>query len=289
MPVYAGCDYLRLTDASHEHYGAWEEMLFPERVAEEHAGRKRHLRWILGYYGEVGEHYFYGKNESGTMVQVSGDLANRLFYPLSKIGGKATRVDLQITGVPTTDTSDFLNQSFYDACNVEHGRGKPALVQLVDTNYGAKMVTIGSRQSAVYGRVYDKWKESKDERYRDMVRLEIEVKQPESPSLHNFLLQDDMMVFQSKYLVKNWFEKRGVRMPYEIGETRELPEGQKRTKTHETKCAWISQQVRPSIADIVKADKAKQVAAALLPDDADNVTISTLAMLLSRVYRDYAS
>ena len=289
MPVYGGCDYLRLTQNDHRPYGEWEEILLPIRLEEEHQGRRRHLRWVLGYYGEVGEHYFYGKNESGCMVQVSGELANRMFYPLSKVGGKATRVDLQLTGPVPYDVNDYLNQAYIDACCQEHGRGKPALIQLVDTNYGAKMVTIGSRQSAVYGRIYDKWKESKNEAYRDMVRLEVEVKQPESPELHRFLMEDALMPLNSRHIVQNWYEKRGVKMPFELGQSIEPPMPEKKKKTHETKLAWIATQVRPSMGALVTADKAKELAAALLPDEADNITISTLAMLLSRVYRDYAS
>lgn len=288
MPVYAGCDYLRLTSGDTRHYGAWNDFLLPEKLEEEHAGRRKHQRWVLGYYGDVGEHYFIGRGEQGAMVQLSGYLAHRLFYDVSHVGGKATRIDLQVTQTADETPSAYLRRTFIEASAAVKREGRPPLVQETDTNYGAKMVTIGSRQSAVYGRIYDKWKESKDPFYKDMVRWELEIKQPEAPELHQWLMQDKLLSPHSKHLVENWFNKRGVMTQFQFQEMSEPPERTKRTKTDETKAAWIAAQVRPTIGVLVSHQKAIEAAKAILPDDADNAMIDALAMMLSQVYRDYA-
>ena len=288
MPVYVGCDYLRLTANDHAPFNEWQNVLLPERVAEEKAGRKRHLRWVLGYYGEVGEHYFLGRNDTGAMVSVSGTLANRMFYPLTREGGKATRVDLQVTVRPPEGQHDYLQQCYYNACLHERGRGRPAEVQIVDTNYGAKMITIGSRQSEVYGRIYDKHKESKDDFYKGMVRLEIEVKGKQAPDLHNFLKDDKLLMVHSKHITTNWFRKRGVPVFWEDDATETLPEREVRKKSDDTRLGWLASQVRPTIGKLVGNDKAVETARALLPDTASDDIVMRLAQLLCEVNGSYA-
>lgn len=289
MSVYTGCDYLRLTAPDHSPSAEWEDILASEFTAEENAGRRPHYRWILGYYGRVGEHCFVGKSEQGAMVQVSGRLADVMYYPISHVGGRASRIDLQVTATPEDTVDAYLHEAYVGAACAEKGRGKPPVVELRDTNYGAKMVTIGSRQSEVFGRIYDKHKESKDDFFKGMVRLEIEVKGQEARDLHGFLQQDKMMQFHATNIVAGWYRKRGVRVFWEEDKAEPLPERQKRNKSDATKLAWIQTQVRPTLGKLLENGKEKELAAALLPDDADNITIATLALMLSRVKRGYAS
>lgn len=282
MPNYAGCDYFRVTHPDERVYGEWVDLLMHEYMEEEKAGRRPHWRWLLGYYGRVGEHCFVGRGEQGALAHVSGSLANKLFYSLSREGARATRVDLQITAVPPTDPNDYLNEAYIYACAKEHTRGRPSLVQLNDTNYGAKMVTIGSRQSEVYGRIYDKFKESKEPAYKGMVRLEIEVKGQEAKDLHNFLMQDRLMVFHAKHLTTEWFRKRGVPVYWDKEEAEQLPEVQKRSKSDDTKLAWLATQVSPTVRTLVQHGKAVEAARALLTGCEDDEIIKAVAVWLAK-------
>ena len=284
--VFAGPDYLRLTVNDHSSYGDWNGLLLPEMLEEERAGRRQHLRWVMGYYGPVGEHYFIGKSDQGAMVQVSGSLAASLYRPLAHAGGKATRIDLQITVPVITSPSDTLHEAFIMASAQKVKNGRKPEVQLNDTNYGAKMVTIGSRQSEVYGRIYDKYKESKIDGYKDMVRYEIEVKQPQSVDLHNWLMEDRLLPIHAKHVVTNWFRQRGVPVFWEDFDTKPVEDVRKRTRNDDTKLAWLSSQVRPSMLDLVKKGKALEIAKALAGQGATEDAIIELARHLAIVCAD---
>lgn len=278
---YAGVDYLTVTRSDHLMYGEWQEMMLPERIEEQGAGRKEHLRWLQGYYGPVGEHFFYGRGEQGSMLRLSGALAGRYFSRDCLRDARCSRIDIQVTSAPPISQDSYLHESYQRVQWAHAGRGRPPEVQLIDTNNGAKMLTIGSRQSAVYARCYDKEKESKDERYKGMVRLELEIKRPESEGMFSFLRQDALTVFHVKHIITDYFEKRGMEMFFKDYELTEPPAIEKRTKTDATRLGWIASQVAPTVAKLVENGKQWEVAAALLPKGSKDAKIRQMAELLA--------
>ena len=280
---FAGIDYLRLTANDHKPYDTWRQALEPEYAAELASGRREHYRWLLGYYGKVGEHCFVGKGEAGSMVQVSSGLADRLVSPLSSAGGKCTRIDLQLTVPALNGVDEDLQSAFVMASTTPRRNGHPVAVELQDTNYGAKMVAIGSRASEVYGRIYDKYRESKIEDYRGMIRYEIEVKQPQSVDLHRWLMEDRLTVFSAKHITTEWFRKRGVPVYWDDFELKAPPDVTKRTKNDDTKLAWINSQVRPTLQQLCAKGKALEVAKSIAGHDATEADIIALALALANV------
>lgn len=280
--VFQGVDYLRLTAKDHRPFGDWHGLILPELLEEERAGRRRHDRWILGYWGQVGEHCFVGKNEGGCMVQVSSSLADSLFRPLSRAGGRCSRVDIQITATPPEGPDEYLHEAFEALRASEKLRGRPQIVQMVDTNYGAKMVTVGSRQSQVYGRIYDKGKESKQKEWEGMVRHELEVKEETARDLHAWLVEDALRVHTIKAIVGNYFEKRGCPMFWDEYEEKQMPPGVKRTRTDDTKLAWLATQVSPTLKRLLENGKSLEAARALLTGCDDSDIIEAVAYALAR-------
>jgi Replication initiation factor len=284
--VISGIDYLRLTAIDHKPYNDWFDTLRVEMEQESSAGRREHNRWVLGYYGRVGEHFFIGRSDAGCMVQVSSTLAHNTFVDLSAAGGRCTRVDLQITA-PTTDSPDsYLHQAFLETKTRQLGRGVPPEIELRDTHNGAKMLTIGSRTSETYGRIYDKFKESGDERYMNMVRFEVEVKKPQSVDLHRWLCDNGDPGINSQHIVANWFAKRGVKPYWEDYQLMEPLPLTHRTKSDETRLAWIDSQVRPSMVALVKNRKHWQLARVLASKDASEDKVAELASLLLQLVGD---
>jgi DNA relaxase NicK len=270
--VFQGADYLRLTAKDHAPYGDWAGLLVPEFLEEERSGRRQHDRWILNYYGRVGEHCFVGRSDAGSMVQVSGSLADTLFRPLSHAGGRCSRVDIQVTATPPEGPDEYLRSAYDNMSIHERSRGRPALLEIRDTNNGAKMVTVGSRTSEIYARIYDKGKESKDKNWQGMVRHELEVKGQAARDLHTWLMDDILRVHTISAIVGNYFKQRGCPMFWEEYEKRSVPDVQRRTKNDATKIAWLATQVAPTFQDLVKKGKTAEALRALLT----NATAETI-------------
>lgn len=275
--IFAGVDYLRLTSQDHAPFGDWHGLLFSEMLAEERAGRRKHSRWLLGYYGQVGQHYFVGRNDSGSMVQVSGVLADELFRPLSHAGGRCSRVDLQVSHFMQEGPDDYLNRAFaYGEADAKKV-GRPVSFTFTDSSNGARMLAVGSRASELYGRIYDKGQESKQDSWMGYVRWEVEVKGKQAADLHRWLLADATRVHTVLPIVKNFFASRGVPVEWDGWSEIAVPPPAPRTRTDETKIAWIATQVGPSFRDLVEKGKAVEVARSLLTNAAEDATILALA------------
>jgi DNA relaxase NicK len=284
--VFAGVDYLRLTAQDHGPYEDWHGLLFAERLAEERAGRREHVRGMLGYYGNIGQHFFVGRNDAGCMVQVSGVLAHELFRALSLKGGRASRVDVQVSKFVAETPDAYLHRAFTYAKAAAKSVGRPVSIDLRDSNTGAKMLSIGSRESELYGRVYDKGKESKDAIWQGYVRWEVEVKGKQAADLHAWLLGDATRVHTVLPIVANFFKTRGLPIEWDGWADTTLPPPPSRTKTDAGRIAWLSTQVGPTVRELVKKGYALEVAQALLTDTADNGTIDSLATQLAESCHD---
>jgi DNA relaxase NicK len=126
------------------------------------------------------------------------------------------------------------------------------------------MVTVGSRQSQLYGRIYDKGKESKQPEWEGYIRHELEVKEEQARDLHFWLMEEITREHMIKAIVGNYFEKRGCPMYWEDFETRETPAVEKRTRTDETKLSWLATQVAPTVRDLIDHGKGAEALTALL-------------------------
>jgi hypothetical protein len=284
--MYTGVDYARFTSLDHAPVQAWKDLLLAERLKEEHAGRKTHMRWMLGYYGQVGEHYFLGENENGAMVQVSGTLAWHKWRDLGNYSERCTRIDLQVTW-PCEDEPGLYIRSMYDVGKLHRvSNGRPPELQLTDTPRGAKMLTVGSRQSLVYGRMYDKERESGMPEYKRCVRWEIEVKAEQAKDLNQYLRRDKLEIPHTRAIVQDFWTKRGMTPFWECYEAMYEPPPVKRSKTDETKLAWIVAQVRPTLKTLLERGRVKDAIRALFGDDLTDEQVAAITASLNVVDGD---
>lgn len=278
--VFTGCDYVRLTSAEHRSFEHWAEKVRPEYVAEELRGRKPHDRWVLGYYGRVAEHAFVGKNEQGSMVQLSGPLAWERWHELHFEGARCTRFDLQVTWPIEDNPGDYI-RDMYTVGSLHHQKGhRGASLQIVDTPKGAKMLTCGSRQSELYGRMYDKFEESKQPEYKKCVRWEIEVKGSQAVDLYAYMRENRQEAATVRTIVHQFWSDRGMAPFWEKFEGMEGLPPVKRTKTDETKIAWLATQVGPVMRKLVERGKGNAAVRAIFGEQLTDAEIDIILRAL---------
>ena len=282
-PKYTGVDYCRYTDPSHDIFAEWDAALSMERVREEHAGRRTRTSSLLGYFGTKGEHYFIGKGEQGSMVQASGALAWSLWRTLGARANHCTRMDLQVTWPIDGEAGTYVRDQYEVAQMAPHREGRPHALQLTDTPEGAKMLTIGSRSSELYGRIYDKGRESKLPEYQNWVRWEVEVKGDQANDLDKWLRRDKMEIPHTRAIVCDYFTKRGVAPFWETYEAMFVEPPVKRARTDDTKIAWLASQVGPTIKTLREHGKLPQAIRALF---GQALTDEQIEAILSAVYEE---
>ena len=279
--AYTGVDYIRLTSLDHLPFPAWNAILLPELLAEEKAGRRPHNRWIMGYYGRVGEHCFLGKNDTGCMVHLSGALAWSRWYDVGNHSDRCTRLDLQVT-YPVDDSPGLYVRTMYEVGQLHKvTNGRPPDLQLVDTPTGAKMLTVGSRQSQVYGRMYDKARESGLPEYANCVRWEIECKAETANDLNGYMRIHRSEAATTRAIVREFWERRGMAPFWETYESMEGKPPAKRSRTDETKLAWMATQVRPVLQTLTEHGKLDLAIRALFGEHVNDGAVLLIKQLLA--------
>lgn len=283
--AFTGVDYIRLTALDHSPVTAWELLLAPEFAAEDAAGRKRHMRSVLGYWGRVGEHCFLGESDQGTMLQLSSHVAHDLWKRAGNHSKRCTRLDLQVTYPVHPEPGEYIRTMYDMGRSAPKREGHPPALTLTDTPEGAKMLTVGSRQSLLYGRMYDKGRESGIPEYAGCVRWEIECKAEQATNLNTWLRDSEDEQFQVRSIVHEFWHQRGMTPFWDTYEEMKGKPVETRSRTDETKLAWLKTQIRPALTTLAEHGKLELAIRALFGDDLPDETVKLVAELLSIIDR----
>lgn len=176
--VDAGIDYITVT--ANEEKTAVPLGLLADRLQrkERKQGFDVHTWGFSGYKGwQCGEAQF-GIRHDGAIVRLSSGLAHDFWRQAYEHSNHVSRVDYQVTvkgkiSAPALVQKQFRRmRKWFLACE---GRPEP---KCIVGPHGAETINSGARTSDVYGRMYDKGKESQQVEYQDCARCECEFKGP---------------------------------------------------------------------------------------------------------------
>jgi len=130
----------------------------------------------LGFKGHRTNSMFVGRRPGEVMVQLSGPSCTPLVAEAITRSSNVSRIDLQVT-VWTEGERPHLGRWTYEKmCGRIGGTGRPRKLGLIEGWPDGQTLTVGSRASASYGRLYDKAAESKVGLSRLLWRYEVEWK-----------------------------------------------------------------------------------------------------------------
>src|SRR6516162_4751641 len=206
----AGCDYLRMSLPTERPWANWQAIFLAEALGEQQAGRKWTSRWLYGYYGPMLEHMFGGVGAQGTLLQFSGEAADRYFMKAYSGGGHVSRVDWQVTMPMGPKQWEYIEAAYHESEGKPKTRGKNVEPQMSIRPSGARMATFGSRTSEVYGRIYDKERESGKEVYAGCIRWEVEYHNKRAGDICDYLSRREHYRSDSALVVREQFAQWGV-------------------------------------------------------------------------------
>lgn len=174
----AGVDYITMTMGSDEMYSSrwWDEAMV---LLEEEQANGSCLKQaaILGYNGALVGQVFVGQRNDGIVVRASGTAAARVYSALYNPFVRVSRLDIQAT-VWTSDRSFDIGPEAGRAAREWNRHPSGAIkrkVSEITGNDGGYTLYVGSRSSNSFLRLYDKNAQSKDERYTNAWRYEVQV------------------------------------------------------------------------------------------------------------------
>ena len=206
-----------------------------------------------------------GERGDGAICILSGAGAERHGESVTRMAGNVTRLDLQVTidGVPAG--TNLAGESLRRLRRNVTRRGRPTEWDYRLTRNRGATLYLGSRQSTVYARLYDKSAEEGGEHLGGTWRYELEAKSDVALSLARGLVDSNSAHDLIVGTVHEHFSTRGIAPAFdgEGGAMSTTPHS--RQSDDERRLAWLRDQVSVVVARLGAAGRADDVAAALDP------------------------
>lgn len=255
--IDAGIDYLTMS-IPHSHPKLSEFIWFAEEVIfdMERDGYMYERKKVMQYNGTGNEVFFYGRAGNWDMLRVSGHHSKEIADGLRKRGltAKPTRVDFQLT---TRDGCG--NPDFAERLKAKVRRGptgsKEARRSPVSCFSGASRdtgITIGSRTSQTYIRIYDAHSKHRLRYPAESRRVETEYKGSKAASAWERFMTHGHQNLLAQQLNAGELEKRGILEPWMLEVIPQIPAGMSVKSSDEKTLWWLANQVVPVIKRLMK-------------------------------------
>jgi replication initiation factor len=251
LKVESGVDWITLTG---ERQNSWEVVLGMAQTLWEQqtkAGHKAFQSSRHGFAMSCIAGVQYGRSHSGWMIVLSGELANAYWMPFAAYAHNITRLDLQCTIWYAQDMG-WTIKHLHTLAKRDGGKKTVKAMTLIDNGKKGDTLYYGSRTSAQFGRIYDKYREQKESpAFLNAVRYEVEYKKPLSGEVVRWLLKENPESERIASRVLSWFTDRGISVP-EICTNRENAiQYPVEVTPIDKKIAWLRKTVRPVYRQLV--------------------------------------
>lgn len=207
---------------------------------------------MAGYAGWRCGRVEYGWRDDGAIVRLSSGLAATYWWDVYEITGRCSRVDLQATirldgpVPPTIKKMHGKVKRFYKE------RKDGPRITLWSNNEGGCTLYLGSRQSDLYFRGYNKEAQSGDEFYRSCLRLELEVKHELCQSVLAHLLSCGNVQSGLLGVLSDYLTERGIPTFLSPDLPRSLNERLPLRTDDLTALRWLRSAVRPTVQRLLE-------------------------------------
>lgn len=225
-------------------------------------------RW-RGYEGTRGEHFAYGSRWDGSILQLGGGLADEYFAKAHYRATHISRIDLAVTveydRVVEGVAADAYQQGI--TWNREHANGPERT--LIVNGAGGSTTYIGSRTSDLFGRTYDKWRESGGDEYRNCWRWEVEFKGDIADRTSARLAASTERAVDIHGILSEYFLRRGVEARWMEVRRPLHVHTQRKASGLASRLAWLSATVRPVVNRLlpIVGEEGLRVALGLDPEN----------------------
>lgn len=211
-----------------------------------------------GYEGWTSGHCEVGRRFDSSIVRLHGHLARESWFDVYQESTNCSRLDLQVTArFEDTDPAKVIAKC-YSTVKRSKYLGKEQKWHLRRDCEHGDTLEVGRRVSEKFGRIYDKWRESSHDHYRNCVRFELELKKraarwncatlSDGRSSHSFAIAT----------VQSYFKDRGVLL--RLTDSRDSLERVPPMETDiERWLRWASTGVRPRCQEFVKRGRIQEL------------------------------
>jgi len=200
-------------------------------------------------------HVCWAKSKTHLLVEFRGAMAEAVYPLYYDVMSKATRLDLALDVWLESHDHSVAEQAFRIATRymTEKGWNKVRKMPVLVTSANGDTCYLGSRSSAMYFRIYDKWLQSKDDYYENAWRFEVELKSDKAHIVHQQIQERRETSSSGVAEITNGLHKMGVLLQGFAPEGKQCKVPYVATpKDVTSKLLWLSKSVRPTLEELRK-------------------------------------
>lgn len=260
-------DYLTATCQENQtHEGQSFERLLDwayDALAVEHRRGNDMVPWRSeSFEGMKSGQLCVGRNERGLLFRASGEFAARHWRTIYRDATNVSRIDCAATIRLTDRWSDLSRVHHDEVLQYQKERSPHLRVTRIDGGKHGNTLTVGSRSSEGYGRIYDKWLESGIEEYQDCWRYEVEFKKKAALFKAAYLATEECDALLPAAIALKWFQARGARSVQLPRQCVDTSTPYKATDDNR-RLAWVSRSVAPLVQLLIDNGRQAEVIEAL--------------------------
>lgn len=204
-----------------------------------------------GYSGQTTDHCRWGEREDGSILQISGPLADEWFDAAYLQATNCSRIDLAVTVRYDPQREGVAVETYGSGKEWADKRGTGPGYTLITNSRGGSTCYVGARISDLYGRCYDKWRESGEDAWRGCWRWEIEAKGKVAARCAGAIHSAAARPSAIGATVFRYFARRGCEPDWRMDHD-DVPLLHIRPATNvATKLQWLERQVSPTVRWLV--------------------------------------
>lgn len=219
---------------------------------------------MAGYRGWISGGLQFGDREDSSIVRLSSDLAAEAWWEFYQMAESITRIDVQATVRLDHDPGDEVLRQYARAKRWWLKHRHTSMPELRANPKRGNTLYVGARQSALYGRLYNKAYESKDPYFERCLRAEVEIKGGVCRSTMDHLISEGALQNRIVSSLLTFFNDRGCKLQGWPDDSR-LPLGRRSmfATSAQKRLRWLQVGVRPSVQWLISLGFQPQVYDAL--------------------------
>lgn len=243
----ASIDWLTVTSCDPEkRRGLWH--LAAGLMADEsQAGFDQRIWKWKGYTGQHRGQVTWGVRDDSTILQLSGDLADRAFLAAMECADNCTRIDLALTVWGSEEDGNVAERHQREVLEWKAANGRSLTIGGVSNEGRLATLYLGQRVSDTFARIYDKHAESRLDAYKGAWRYEVEVKANKAERCARTLATGIDRPDWIRRAVYQFFGRRGCQFPGGFLDKPLLLRTERPTTDDASRLAWLASDVRPAV------------------------------------------
>jgi hypothetical protein len=222
-----------------------------------------------------------GISPEGYLFRLSGECAGRNWNRVYDVSTNVSRLDLAATIRLTDQWRDMSYVHHGEALRYQDVHAPHLKVTRIDGGKFGNSLMIGSRASDAYGRIYDKFAESRQDHYLDCWRYEVEFKRSRALSKAAQLSAHDGQPDTAAEIALEWFS-RVIERPIQVSIARAMPGRFQAPSDDQRRIQWMTNCCRGSVQKLLANGKCEELLNAL---GIDRAALESVGYLRLRPWR----